>query len=75
MAHLLLFSVYTQEEVNVVLIPFMNLAQTKLRCPLFVREQQVVVVPATSMICDVSSVHCCRIGCKVQVNTRVHTDG
>lgn len=58
-----------KEEVNAVVIPFASLAQTKLGCPLFVRDQQVVVVPATSIICDISFMHCCGSGCKVQVNT------
>ena len=53
----------------VVLVPFVSLAQRKLGCPLFVREQQVVAVPATSVICSVSFMHCCGSGCRLQVSS------
>ena len=58
-----------QEDVKVVLVPFESLGQTKLGCPLFVRGQQVVAVPAIRMICDVSFIHRCGSGCKVQVSS------
>ena len=57
-----------------VLVPFVNFAQRKLGCPLFVREQHVVAVPATSVICSVSFMHCCGSECKLQVSSTRHVE-
>lgn len=58
-----------QGDTTVLLVPFENLPQTKMGCPLFVRGQDVVAVPSTSVICDVSFMHHCGNGCRVCSNS------
>ena len=45
--------------------PLEPLPRTKWGCPLFVRGQDLVAVPATNLICDVLFMHHCGSGCKV----------
>ena len=48
-----------------VVVPFIPLGTTSLDCPLYVRSQDLVTVPASSLITDVSLIHNCGRGCKV----------
>ena len=47
------------------LVPLEPLLRTKWGYPLFVRWQDLVAVPVTNLICDVSFMHHCDSGCKV----------
>ena len=61
---------YKVQEVTMVLVPCLPLSREPkisgfgMDCPLYVRSQELVSVPSSSLICDVSFIHKCGSGCK-----------
>ena len=53
-----------ENEVTMVVVPFIPLGRNSLDCPLYVRSQDVITIPAANLITDVSFIHHCGGGCK-----------
>ena len=48
-----------------VVVPFIPLQRTSIECLLYVRGQDIVAVPSSSLVCDMSFMHHCGTGCKI----------
>ena len=61
------FSIGT--EVTMLVVPFEPLSRSEKGCPLFVRLQHIIAVPAASLLHDVSFMHHCGRSCKTMTGS------